>query len=111
MLSFYTRQEFEIVKFHKLNSDQILQFLDCPNFLVVARKEKVVQALKQIQKSRELNLFKRPEIVEAIKSIALDHSVLANMESQTYVASFIHAVAKMKIDDQTVWTSLASYVV
>ena len=81
MLSFYNKAEFEVVRFHKLNSDQILQFLDCPNFLAVARKEKVIQALKQIQKSRELNLYKRPEILEAIKSISLDHSVLAGMES------------------------------
>ena len=48
MLSFYTKKEFENVRFHKLNSDQILQFLDCPNFLAVARKEKVIQALKQV---------------------------------------------------------------
>ena len=33
MLNFYSKQDFDNVKFHKLNSDQILQFLKCENFV------------------------------------------------------------------------------
>ena len=33
MLHYYSKEDFENVKFHKLNSDQILQFLKCSNFV------------------------------------------------------------------------------
>ena len=49
MLLFYTEQDFKQVKFHKLNSDQILKFLGWPGF--VRNKKltgKVIEALKFI---------------------------------------------------------------
>ena len=48
MLHFYTPEDFDQIKFFRLNSDQILQFLDCPNFTQNANKTKVVEALKFI---------------------------------------------------------------
>ena len=33
MLNFYTKEDFDAVKFHKLNSDQILQFFKCEKFV------------------------------------------------------------------------------
>ena len=45
MLTFYTKEDFDNVKFHKLNSDQILQFLKCENFVgenQIAEPTKVV---------------------------------------------------------------------
>lgn len=49
MLHFYTSADFDQVKFFRLNSDQILQFLDCPNFvgpMAQADQKKVVEAIK-----------------------------------------------------------------
>ena len=82
MLYFYTAEDFSKVVFHKLNSDQIIQFLKCTHFVgekSIADSVKVIQALKQIQKSRELNLFSRPEITSAVKCLVLDRSKLTNM--------------------------------
>lgn len=47
--------------------------------MVNARKEKVIEAIKFIQKSRELKLHKRPEIIEPIKNLALNHAALAEI--------------------------------
>ena len=49
MLHFYREEDFEKVVFHKLNTDQILQFLDCPTFKSV---DKRIEALKVIQRQR-----------------------------------------------------------
>jgi hypothetical protein len=38
----------------------------------VAPQTKVIEALKMIQKSRELNLFKRNEIMDAVKHLSTD---------------------------------------
>jgi hypothetical protein len=70
MLHFYNQDDFDEIKFFRLNGDQILQFLDCENFIgpnSVARKEKVIEAIKFLQKSRDLNLYKRPEIINAVR--------------------------------------------
>ena len=45
----------------------------------------------------------------AIEMIALDHQVLASLPA-SYVASFIHAVAKMRVDDPKVWGSIAAFL-
>ena len=82
MLHFYSQDDFDEIKFFRLNADQILQFLDCENFIgpnSVARKEKVIEAIKFLQKSRELNLYKRPEIINAVRQVCLDHSGLASL--------------------------------
>jgi hypothetical protein len=73
--------------------------LDCPNFTKNAPGEKIVEAIKIIQKSRELNLHKRDEITGALRGMALDHNALSMLQPQSYVTSLIHATAKMKIDD------------
>jgi hypothetical protein len=113
MLNFYTKQDFEKVRFYKLNSDQILQFLKAPNFVgpkAVSEPKKVIEAIKCIQKTRELKLFNRSEIVDALRHISQDHGTLSLMKPQSYVAAMIHATSKMKITDQVVWQSLAGYV-
>lgn len=113
MLHFYDHNDFQRVKFFRLNSDQILQFLACPKFVgpgAVAPQTKVIESLKMVQKARELNLFKRPEILAAVKHMATDLTQLAQLQPQTYVTSLIHSTAKMQIDDAEVWNSLASYV-
>ena len=45
-----------------------------------------------------------------MKMLALDHSRLASLPSLTYVSSFVHCVSKMRIEDEAVWASLASYL-
>ena len=49
--------------------------------------------------------------MELIKSLAFDHSKLASLEKQSYVSSLVHAMSRMKIDDEQVWASLAAYLV
>ena len=103
MLHFYAAEQFDSIKFFRLNADQILQFLACPNFvgpMACASPEKVVEAIKSLQTSRQLKLHNRPEIVDAIRSIALDHATLSSFEKQSYVSALMHATAKMKIVDQ-----------
>lgn len=41
---------------------------------------KKIEALKQLQRRRELKLFDREEITGAVRSLALDHSTLAQLE-------------------------------
>jgi hypothetical protein len=76
----------------------------------VAPLTKVIESLKVIQRSRELNLLKRPEILAAVRHVSTDLGQLASLRPQTYVTSLIHSVAKMRIDDAEIWNSLASYV-
>lgn len=65
-----------------------------------------------MQKDRNVKLYKeRKEVMDAIRSIALDHSVMASIKKQSYVTSFIHAVGRMQIDDEEIWGSLAAYMV
>ena len=101
-----------MVKFHNLNSDQMLKFLGNPNFFSGnSRKEKVVEALHFLQRERGLKIYeKRPEIMQAVRSLALNHEALASLTPQTFVTTFIYATMKMKIEDPEVWNSLASYV-
>ncbi|CDW74735.1 UNKNOWN [Stylonychia lemnae] len=112
LISFYNQQDFEQIKFHKLNSDQILVFMGNKNFLNGrCRKEKVIEAFHFLHKHRQLKLFsERKEIKDAIRLIALDHKLLEQLSPQSYVTSFIYSVMKMKNDDPQVWASLASYI-
>lgn len=47
--------------------------------MAAASPEKVVEAIKSLQTSRQLNLHDRPEIVEAVRHIALSHTTLAQL--------------------------------
>lgn len=108
----YLADDFDKLKMYALNSEQLLTLLKSQNFARVAHKEKVVDALKGIQKSREIKIFKeRPEIMEAVRSLTLDHKVLASFDRLSYVSSLIHCVARMKIDDEQIWASLASFII
>ena len=61
-----------------LNSDQLLTLLRSENFRKNAKKEKVIEALKGVQKSREIKIFKeRAEIMSVVNDLALDHRTLA----------------------------------
>jgi hypothetical protein len=74
--------------------------LKSENFTKNARKEKVIEALKGVQKSREVKIFKeRAEIMSVLFDLALNHRILAQLEKLSYVSSLVHCVARMKIDD------------
>ena len=45
-----------------------------------------------------------------MRMLALDHTRIAQLKS-SYVTSFVNAVARMGIDDEEVWASLAAYLV
>eukprot|EP00347_Sterkiella_histriomuscorum_P005962 403354597 len=112
LIHFYTKEDFDNVKFFKLNADQILVFLGNPNFTHgLCKKEKVVEALHFLHKLRQLKLFQeRPEVKQLIKDYALDHELLRSFKPQSYVTSFVYSVMKMKFEDPQVWSSLASYI-
>lgn len=108
----YTPQDFDALKMFALNSEQLLTLLRSENFTRNARKEKVIEALKGLQKSREINVYQdRDEIMKVVLDLTLDHRLLASLEKLSYVSSLVHCVARMKIDDEQVWASLASFVV
>jgi len=95
-----------------LNSDQLLTLIRSENFTKNAKKEKVIEALKGLQKSREIKIFKeRSEIMSVINDLALDHRTLAQLDKLSYVSSLVHCIARMKIDFEEIWGSLASFVV
>lgn len=79
LISLYDRNDFDQVKFYNLNIDQKLAFLENQYFTGgVARKEKVIEALTQVSKSRDIKLFQeRTEILTAVKSLALNHDQLS----------------------------------
>jgi len=63
-----------------------------------------------LQKGRKTKLYKeRPEIMAVVKSLALDHSVLSQL-SPSYVSSFTHVCANMKIEDEKCWFSIVEYI-
>lgn len=108
----YKPTDFDALKMYALNSDQLLTLLKSTNFCNNASKEKVIDTLKAIQKSQEVRIYKeRAEIMSVVEQLALDHKLLASLEKLSYVSSFIHCVSRMKIDDEQVWTSLASFIV
>ena len=124
MFEFYSKEQFDALKMYNLNADQIVQLINCSAFVPlyeganvkgirpepVARKEKVIEALNFLMKSRKFRQFdKRQDVVNAIRYIALDHSILANLKQQSYVTTLIHTMAKMRMKDAQSWLSLASY--
>lgn len=44
-----------------------------------------------------------------VRELGLDHTRLSSLK-QSYVTSFVNAVARMGIDDEEVWASLAAYL-
>ena len=48
--------------------------------------------------------------MNTVREMALDHAKLNTLRT-TYVTSFVNAVARMGIDDEEVWASLASYLI
>ena len=48
--------------------------------------------------------------MNTVREMALDHTRLSTLKT-TYVTSFVNAVARMGIDDEEVWASLASYLI
>lgn len=105
----YEAKDYNQLKFYHLNSDQLLTVLKARSFLEKADPERVVDCLKALQKSRQLKMYEREEIVQAVKSIALNPQVLKSLP-QSYFASFVHCVSKMQLDDELVWFSLADHV-
>ena len=107
----YVREDFHQLKLYSMNSEQLFTLLQSKNFLETAPKEKVIECLKHVQKDRKVKLYKeRAEVMEAVKSIALNHKMMARIKKQSYVTSFVHAVSRMRIDDEEVWGSLAAYL-
>ena len=49
-------------------------------------------------------------MINTVRDLALDHSRLSTMQT-SYVTSFVNAIARMEIDDEEVWASLAAYLV
>lgn len=108
----YTPDDFDALKTYSLNSEQLLTLLKSENFGSNASKEKVIDVLKALQKSREIRIFKeRAEVMSSVRALALDHRLLATLDKLSYVSSFVHCVSRMKIDDEQVWSSLASFIV
>jgi len=52
----------------------------------------------------------REEIVQAIKGMALNHEILANELSPSYVSSLCNITASMKIEDPEICFSLVAYI-
>ena len=48
--------------------------------------------------------------MDAVRSLALDHRILSGFGKLSYVTSLIHATSRMKIDDEQIWTSFASFI-
>lgn len=74
----YSPEDFDQLKMYALNAEQLLTLLKSENFCENARKEKVIDALKGIQKSQEIKIYKeRAEIMNVVKDLGLDHKALA----------------------------------
>ena len=81
------------------------------NFLENAPSEKIIESVKHFQKCYGVKIYKqREELMEVVRMLALDHGRLAEIEKQSYVTSFVHALSRMKLDDEQVWGSLAAYL-
>ena len=76
----YQRKDFHQLKMYQLNSEQLFTLLKSKKFLKVAPAEKIIEALKHVQKDRRVKLYKeRPEVMGAVNSFALDHGRLASI--------------------------------
>jgi hypothetical protein len=109
LLETYSVQEFNKVKFYKLNADQILVFLTSPNFVNNAKGEKLVEALQHLYKTRQIKLYSRPEIMNVVRDLCLSQEYLEQIEP-SYVAALAYTLMKMKIKDEDIWFGLAEYL-
>lgn len=80
-----------------------------PNFVSNAPMKKVIESLIHLQKSRNLSLFTRPEVMDILKPIATNHAYLSEA-SPSYVSSLAYTTMKMDIRDEEIWFSLADYL-
>ena len=109
LLETYSKDDFDRVKFYRLNADQILVFLTSPNFINNSRLEKVVEALQHLRKCRQLTYYNRPEVMNVVKSICTNHKYLSSMEP-SYVASLAYTTMQMGVKDEEIWFSLADFL-
>jgi hypothetical protein len=108
----YNTEDFQKIKMFNLNPDQLLMLLASENFTRgKAPLAKVVECLEHLRKSKSIRLYKeREEVIGTVRDIALDHTRLSALKT-SYVTSFVNAVARMGIDDEEVWASLAAYLI
>jgi hypothetical protein len=108
----YNSEDFQQVKMYNLNPDQLLMLLASENFTKgCAPTEKVIECLEHLRKSKSIRLYKeREEVMGTVKELALDHAKLSTLKT-SYVTSFVNAVARMGIDDEEVWASLAAFLI
>ena len=108
----YETEDFQKIKMYNLNPDQLLCLLQSKNFTEgLAPTEKIIECLEHLRKSKSIRLYKqREEVMSVIKLLSLDHARLSSMKT-SYVTSLVNAVARMGIDDEEVWASLASYLI
>ena len=52
---------------------------------------------------------KQKDIMNIVRELAMDHQRLQSLK-KAYLTSFINIVARMKIDDSDVWSSLTAYL-
>jgi hypothetical protein len=63
----YSQEDFALLKYYNLNSDQLLTILKASNFLECAEPPTIIDCLKSLQKSRQIKVYSsRPEVVAAI---------------------------------------------
>ena len=92
---------FGQIKFLRCNIDQLMSFLGSANFVINGAPEKVIECLAAVAKSNEITLYKRPEILNAIHHLIKTDIIFALHPTQ--VNSIIWILAKMTIDDITLW--------
>lgn len=100
LISHYTREDFDKIKFLDLNSDQILVFLGNKHFTGNPQwRDKFIEAVSSVARKRELKIFKeRKEIMEAVRSVVTPEG-LASLSRQSYVGSLAVALQRMSIED------------
>ena len=108
----YNSEDFQQVKMYNLNPDQLLMLLASENFTKgCGPTEKVIECLEHLRKSKSIRLYKeREEVMGTVMDLALDHAKLSTLKT-SYITSFVNAVARMGIDDEQVWASLAAFLI
>ena len=108
----YEESDFQKLKMFNLNPDQLLVLLQSKNFTNgKAPTEKVIECLEHLRKSKSIRLYKeREEVMNIVRDISTDYARLSSIKTG-YVTSFVNAVARMGIEDEIVWASLAIYLV
>jgi len=108
----YTTEDFQKLKMYRLNPEQLLALMKAgSDFLEKAPPEKVIECLKHFQKSRGIKVYKgREEVMQTVRYLTLNHHILARLSRQSYVTSLVHAISRMRIDDEQVWASIGAYL-